>query len=235
MLAFNTFLSTSLNEKVSLQFAQKSLKKPDSVGVLFQITIDPSISSTPFAPIKAVSAIPNEEEILFSMHTVFRIGQINQIEDRLWRVELTLTSDDDQELKRLTEYIRQETSNSTKWERLGHLLIKMGNFDKAEEIFQILLEETFKNDEKIHSSLYSHLGDIKCNKGDYKGALEFYQKSLEIRQKYLDSNPSDLANNYNNIGLMHDKMGEYSKALEFYQKSLEIGKTSLPPNQIRFG
>jgi hypothetical protein len=89
LLAFNTFLSTSLNEKVSLQFAQNPLKNPGSVGVLFQITVDPSISSTPFAPIKTVSAIPGEEEILFSMHTVFRIGQIDQTEDRLWRVELT--------------------------------------------------------------------------------------------------------------------------------------------------
>ncbi len=232
LLAFNTFLSTSLNENVSLAFAQKSLRNKDMVGVLFQITIDSSISSTPFAPISTVSAIPNEEEILFSMHTVFRIGQIGQIQDRIWRVELTLTSDDDEELKRLTEYIRQETSDLTKWQRLGNLLIKMGRFDKAEEIFHILLEDTFKNDEKIHSSLYFHLGEIKCNKGDYKQALEFYQKSLEIRQKYLDSNPSDLVNNYNSIGLMHDKMGEYSKALEFYLKSLEIGEKSLPSDQI---
>jgi hypothetical protein len=83
LLAFNTFLSTSVNENVSLQFAQKSLAKPDLVGVLFEITVDPSIPSTPFASIKAVSAIPNEDEVLFSMHTVFRIGEIKQIEDRL--------------------------------------------------------------------------------------------------------------------------------------------------------
>jgi tetratricopeptide (TPR) repeat protein len=51
----------------------------------------------------------------------------------------------------------------------------MGNFDKAAEIFQILLEETFKDDEKIHSSLYYYLGDIKCHKGNYKEALESYQ------------------------------------------------------------
>jgi hypothetical protein len=95
LLDFNTFLSTSMKEKVSLEFARKSLEQPDSVGVLFQITVDPSIVSTPFARIRKVSAIPREDEVLFSMHTVFRISQIIQIEDRLWRVKLTSTKDDD--------------------------------------------------------------------------------------------------------------------------------------------
>lgn len=232
LLAFNTFLSTSVSESVSLEFARKSLKKPTSVGVLFQITADPSISSTPFAPISSVSAIPNEEEILFSMHTVFRIGQITQIQDRIWRVELTLTSDNDEDLKQLTEYIRQQTSDSTKWERLGQLLIIMGKFDRAEEIFKVLLQETFKNDEKTQSSLYYHLGNIKKNKGDYREALELYQKSHEIQQKYADLNPTDLVNNYNSIAFMHDKMGDYSTALEFYQKALEIAEKLPLSNQI---
>ena len=55
------------------------------VGVLFQITIDSSISSTPFANVRGVSYFQDEEEILFSMHSIFRIGQIKQINgnDRL--------------------------------------------------------------------------------------------------------------------------------------------------------
>ena len=232
LLAFNTFLSTSLNEQVSLEFARKSLHRPDSVAVLFQITIDPSILSTPFAPIKLVSAIPNEDEVLFTMNTVFRIGQIKQIEDRLWRVELTSTKDDDQKLKRLTEYMRKEISGSNRWQQLGYLLFKMGHFDKAEEIIKILIEETFKDDEKMHPPLYNYLGEIKCSKGNYREALELYQKSFEIQQKYLESNHPDLMSTYNNIGLIHDNMGEYTKALASYEKSVEIGEKSLLPNRI---
>ena len=232
LLAFNTFLSTSLNERVSLEFAQKSLHRPDSVAVLFQITIDPSILSTPFAPIKSVSAIPTEDEVLFTMNTVFRIGRIIQAEDRLWRVELTSTKDDDQELKRLTEHIRKQISGSNRWQQLGYLLFKMGHFDKAEEIFKILIEETFKDDEKLHPPVFNYLGEIKCSKGNYKEALEFYQKSLEIQQKYLELHHPHLMDTYNNIGLIHDSMGEYTKALEFYGKSLEIGEKSHLSNRI---
>jgi hypothetical protein len=46
------------------------------------------------------------------MHSIFRIGQLEQIDknDRLWQLDLTLTSDNDPQLLSLTEYIGKETS-----------------------------------------------------------------------------------------------------------------------------
>ena len=54
-----------------------------------------------------------EEEILFSMHSIFRIGQIEQIDEnnRLWQVDLTLTNDNDPQLYALTERMREETKD----------------------------------------------------------------------------------------------------------------------------
>jgi hypothetical protein len=75
-MSFNNFLSTSKTQEVSLGFVKGALWKTDTVGILFQMSIDPSVSSTPFASIKEVSFFKKEEEILFSMHTVFRIGEI---------------------------------------------------------------------------------------------------------------------------------------------------------------
>ncbi|CAF4280173.1 unnamed protein product, partial [Rotaria sordida] len=43
-------------------------------------------------------------------------------------------------------------------------------------------------------------------------------------------NHSDLAQSYNNIGLVYYNMGEYSKALSSHERSLEIKKIALPPN-----
>ena len=232
LLSFNNFLSTSRNENVSLAFARGALHNPDSVGILFVMTINPSISSTPFALLDNVSYYEDsEKEILFSMHTVFRIDRIKPIEDHLWQVELALSSDDDdQALKRLTKRMREETQGSTGWHRLGKLLIKIGNFDKAKEVYQILLDETPKEDENQLSHLYHMLGIVNGSKADYREALKFYQKASEIQQKYLPPNHSDLATTYNNIGFVHKSMGEYSKALEFYQKTLDIRQNSLPPN-----
>ena len=116
LLAFNNFLTAGLNKKVALQFARNSLHNPDLVGILFNITINTSISTNPFVSRRQVDAFTNEKEvILFSIYTVFRIADIKPLENRLWKVELTLMGDDDQ--KQLLQRIRKETSKSTGWQR----------------------------------------------------------------------------------------------------------------------
>src|SRR6478736_603000 len=109
-MSFNNFLSTSLDQEVSRAFAENTPANPDLIGVLFEIIINPSVSSPPFANVSNVSCFIGEEEILFSMHSVFRIGQIKQIDgnNRLWQVDLILTGDNDPPLHALTESMRKE-------------------------------------------------------------------------------------------------------------------------------
>ena len=151
LISFNNFLSTSKNHSTSLRFANNALTNPDLVGVLFIMTIDPSQSTTPFASIKDVSAIKSEDEVLFAMQTVFRIGNITSMDgnSRLFQVELTLTGDNDKDLRQLTDCIREGTSPDAEgWYRLGSVLYKMGQFDKSEEVYQILLEQTTNESEQ---------------------------------------------------------------------------------------
>ena len=229
LMSFNSFLSTSKNREVSRRFAKNALRKTNMVGVLFQMTIDPSVSSTPFADIRKVSYFQKEEEILFSMHTVFRIGEIKRIDskDPLYQVELQLTSDEDPQLCALTERIRKETLG-TGWQRLGHLLLKIGQFNKAEELYKVLLEQTTDESEKAH--YYHQLGSANDNQCEYEKAISYFEKGLEIDQKILPPNHPDLAISYNNIGMVYQNMGENSKALLFYEKALEIYRKSLSSN-----
>lgn len=80
------------------------------IGILFVMTVDRKIDSIPFADIRHLSRFPDEDEILFSMHAVFRIGEIRNLDHdgKLFEVELTLTSDDDEDLRRLSECIEGE-------------------------------------------------------------------------------------------------------------------------------
>jgi tetratricopeptide (TPR) repeat protein len=231
LLSFNNFLSTSLNCDVSLEFAKQTIQTSHLVGVLFVMKIDPSIIATPFANVESVGYYPEEKEILFSMHSVFRIGQVEQIDktDRLWQVDLTLTGDNDPQLCELTERMRKETSSSYKgWHRLSKLMMQLGQFNKAEELYDILLQQTDNEGEKAH--LFYQLGWIKNDQGKYSEAIEFYEKVLEIRQRTLSADHPDLANSYNNIGLVYDNIGEYSKAVSYYEKALEIKEKTLSPN-----
>ncbi|CAF1237974.1 unnamed protein product [Adineta steineri] len=230
LISFNNFLSTSTVRKVSLGFAQNATINPDQVGVLFIMKIDPALSTTPFASIAGISDFQKEEEVLFSMHSVFRIQDIKQMggNNRLYEVNLVLTADSDPELNRLTEYIREESyPDSEGWYRLGLVLWKMGQFDKAEDIYQVLLDQ--RRNDRDKATIYGQLGIIQDDLGKYEEALRFYEKALAIRHKTLSPNDPDLAASYNNIGVVHKQMSNYPEALSSYEKALEIRQQSLPP------
>ncbi|CAF1073634.1 unnamed protein product [Adineta steineri] len=229
LMSFNNFLSTSTDKEVSLEFAECASTKPDTVGILFIMLTDPCLKPTPFACIKEISYFNREEEILFSMHTVFRVVAIKQTDNKnqFYQVELQLTSDDDQQLRVLTDRIRQE-ANGTGWQRLGSLLLKIGQLNKAEELYNVLLEQT--SDESEKAIYYNQLGIVHSDQGDYEKAIWYGEQGLAIDQQTLPSNHPSLATPYNNISIAYAQLGEYSKALSFHEKALEIRQKTLPSN-----
>ena len=230
LMSFNNFLSTSTDQDISFAFAESASTIPNKIGILFKISIDPSVSSTPFASIEEFSQFKEEGEILFSMHTVFRVVEITPHPrgNSIFQVDLQLTADDDQELRILTQHIREEVVGETGWERLSMLLVKIGHFNKAQELYNVLLNQPFGRHKE--AMYYNNLGYIKNAQGDHKKAIECHEKALEIRQKTLPANHPHLAISYNNIGLEHSDIGEYSKALSFQKKALEIREKTLPAN-----
>ena len=230
LISFNSFLSTTKKRQSSLDFARGATTDEGMVGLLFIMTIDPNLNSIPFANVRCHSYYEAEQEILFSMNSVFRIDDVKSMNDehRLFAVQLTLTKDDDPHLRTLTERFRDENRGSTGMDRIGELLMQVGELDKAEELYRSLLGQTLS---QADVSLYFHqLGRIKNRQGRYREAVHFYEKALDIRQKTLPANHPDLATSYNNIGLVYKNMGEYSKALSFYEKALDIYQKTLPAN-----
>ncbi|CAF0879227.1 unnamed protein product [Adineta steineri] len=232
LISFNNFLSTSTDKEISLGFAQGALENRDMVGILFRMSIDPCIKSVPFASIKEVSYF-KEGEILFSMHTVFRVGAIERMgnENQMYEVELQLTSDEDQQLRLLTDRLREEPGG-TGWYRLGDLLLKIGQFNKAEELYNLLVEHT--SDESEKALYYNQLGGVYMYQGNYEKAIWYYKELLKIREKSLPSNHSHLAAAYNNIGIVYDNIGEYSTALTFYEEALKFFEKTLASNHPSF-
>ncbi|CAF3510194.1 unnamed protein product [Rotaria socialis] len=158
LLSFNNFLSTSIFSTVPIAFAESALGNPDQVGILFQINIDPSISMTPFASLDNESYFNDEKEILFSMHTIFRIGDTEPIKDRLWTVNLTLTSDNDQELTQLTEYLRKNIEGSTSLYRICSLTTMMAEWQTAEVINKALFKTAPNDNVEQVTFLNTNLG-----------------------------------------------------------------------------
>ena len=79
------------------------------------------------------------------------MGAVKQMDNnsQIYQVDLQLTDDDDEQLRTLTTLIGEEIGRvETGWGRLGMLLAKIGQFDKAEELYKILLEQTSDESDK---------------------------------------------------------------------------------------
>ena len=234
LMAFNNFLSTSLSREISIGFARDS--NCDLIAVLFVMKIDPQVCEQ--AGISFVDVTDEgyygdtEKEILFATHSTFRIQRMNMIKDAernlMWEVHLTLVGENDQEMGELTRHVREEMGSSTGWSRLGKILIRTGQSEKAEGLYQMLLEKASSNRDR---ALYlNQLGLVYQDMGEYSKALSYYEQSLEIEKVALPPNHLGLASSYHNIGSVYKSMGEYSKALSSYERSLEIRKVALPPD-----
>ncbi|CAF3120629.1 unnamed protein product [Rotaria socialis] len=223
-ISFNNFLSANPDRTLSLSFIRQA-KDYDLIGVFFVIKLDPSIASTCFANLGEAS-YSEEDEVLFSMHSIFRIDEIQEMEnDQVWQVDLTLTNDDNA----LTEDILSETySNLEGWDRLGMLLIKLEDFNKAQDLYNILLDKTTTDRKK--AEIYEHLGLIKENQGVHADAISYYTQSNKILQKILPTTDMQMASAYSNIAFAYGKMGDYSNALSYHKKALEIDENMLPSN-----
>lgn len=231
LLSFNNFLSTSADRAVCLALAESNSDDPALIGVVFEINIDTAIKTAPFADLSSVSYFRSQEsEILFSMHTVFRIDEVEKIDNnaRLWLVKLKLTSDNDPELSALTERIREETEAATGWHRLGELLIRLAKYDKAEEVYMTLLNFESSDSEKAH--LYHQLGRINNQQGNYSAAISFHGKAIRLQQNNLSRNNPDMALAYNKLGEVFEKIGVVSPALFCYERAHDVYQRILSPD-----
>ncbi|UJR24415.1 hypothetical protein I4U23_005791 [Adineta vaga] len=113
LISMNSFLSTTNNVQAAVFFAGDGLlEDPTSeVSVIYQITIDLCVAhSIPFSKIDYQSIYEDEEEVLFSMASVFQIDTIEQY-GSLWIVDLILINKVDEGWKQLTAHLNSFSCN----------------------------------------------------------------------------------------------------------------------------
>ena len=66
---------------------------------------------------------------------------------------------------------------------------------------------------------YNNIGLVYDRQGKYEEALEYYQKSLDIKIRVVGGDHPNVATSYNNIGNVYNRQGQYERALEYYQSS----------------
>ncbi|CAM4840682.1 unnamed protein product, partial [Rotaria magnacalcarata] len=229
LISFLNFLSTSRNKQISIEFARQAIEKRDLRGIIFRMKIDRNMISlsNPYASINKLSYFKNsEKEILFSTHAVFRIEDIRPMKNvnKIWQVYLKLTTNqDDVQLEQLTKHLRQDVQYlSNPWESLAKLMLTMREFDKAQEIYENILEKTSSNDKEQLAFIYHQLGCVHNEKQNLNQSLEYFKLSLDIKANYLPGNYNDpqLADTYSNIGSIYHAQANLDNALLYFQDAL---------------
>ncbi|CAF2074701.1 unnamed protein product [Rotaria magnacalcarata] len=227
VVAFNSFLSTSMDSKVSNFFAQSAQYNPDSVGILFQITIHITPSYQSFILLDNIKNFdfPEEKEVLILPYTNFRVAEMTCVADRLWHVNLISSDDCNKQFESHPEKRRTNVNKeSAKLHDLFSLMITMGEYEKAEQLYRTLQETENDDNREEFAYLCKQLGCIKNSEHDFNSAFFYYQKALENRNNNLSNNDLELAGLFNNIGMVHKSLREYSSGVVYLRKALDIQK-----------
>ncbi|CAF1555599.1 unnamed protein product [Rotaria magnacalcarata] len=192
-VAFNSFLFTTTERQAALNSAQNALDR-NLTAVLFEMDVDPSLNCiSPFARIGQLScAKKNKNQILFSMHATFHIESIEQSDSSVWNVKLKLCNTPNDPL---IDRMRERTKGNNVLFRMGALLIEMGEFDKAREIYSsILVGGVSKDDFYTQAHLQNRLAFIfkKIDRTDF--AQYHYNEYLNLIKKHALENELECAN-----------------------------------------
>jgi tetratricopeptide (TPR) repeat protein len=97
------------------------------------------------------------------------------------------------------------------YNKLGDLNNALLYYDRQLEIYRNL------NDEEGESKALNNIGGIYQDQGNYDKALEYYNKSLQLKNE-----PSSIAVTYNNIAVIYSEKGDNNKAVEYHKKAIEF-------------
>ena len=94
---------------------------------------------------------------------------------------------------------------------LGTVYIRSGEPDLALAVLtKAAADETYLNRHRA----YNNIGLIYYDKRQYRQAIGYYQKAIELRPPFSPA--------YDNIGLAYERLQEWDHAIEAYQKSIEF-------------
>ena len=119
----------------------------------------------------------------------------------------------------------QSEDASTCYNNLGLLYWQMGDYDKAEAVYQhafAISLEVLGGKNLSAAAGYNNLGALYQAKGDYGKAAPFMLKALVIYQELHGEKHSDTASAYGNLGMLYRKTGDYPKSEQFMRKALDI-------------
>lgn len=214
LIAFDSFLSTSLDPNIAKRFALDK-RNPKDESIVFSIQIDADQMERPFADISRWSVFEAEREILFSIGTVFRIDDVTDrnATDGVWMVRLSTVNEKDEQLQKETQQIQ----------------VTLLRF------FQDVLhaQRQAKDPQKLPAS-NANVASMYYKQGEYLDSLLFYEKALNALNSLNEPDPLTKAAYISNVAKAHIALKHHDKALDYYKEALDILRLNCESNDPSF-
>ena len=118
------------------------------------------------------------------------------------------------------------TNIGTLYRKLGRLDDALDNLNKAD---QILKEQDDLENQLLSAKNLNQISNTYHDQGKYYEAMKSGMDALEISERLLESQHSDLATIYNNLAVIFRKANNTERALELHFKAQRIRDEVLPP------
>ncbi|CAF1003342.1 unnamed protein product [Didymodactylos carnosus] len=220
LFATNAFFSTTKNYCTALVYA---IRRTNYEAVVFVIEISETVKNItkPFADISQISAIEDEEEVLFSIGTVFRLDNFQQLADGTWIVEMSLSKEDDDTLKNIIEPYQKLIDETPIFLLMGEFLLQIGEPEKAERYYRIYIEQDTTENSFTIARVYEKIADVCIKKCEYASALENYELALTKYLETLPTNDPIIKKTYDKVGYVYlNYTHEYRRAVRQYSQDL---------------
>jgi tetratricopeptide (TPR) repeat protein len=205
----------------------KSAFLPDAASSIFGITEEDLVNLYNRMLLKRVdSYVSTSTKIqlnhLYHMYG-FHPGTRTYLENRCQfksRTEEIISKRKEEYVNYFDDFLKNLANQYAKKDHLQYYTIFKIISESDDNDFLRVIEIT--RDDFKKSDIFRYFGVGHEILGDYKKALKYHQKALEIDKEL--NYPVGLGRDYTSIGLAHHELGDYKKALEYHQKALEIDK-----------
>ncbi|CAF3648134.1 unnamed protein product [Rotaria socialis] len=229
-ISINTFFSTSTSSSVAVNFFINGEQHDGTVCVLFEILVDITVPTKPFAHIHKWSVNSDEGEVLFTMGTIFKIESCDEL-DGFWHVKLTLSTEPDQELQALLKDYEIKIGETSSLLIFGEFLHKMNEFNKAERYYQILIRE-LPSDHVDVGMAFNNIATICTDRGEHKKAKTYLRRAFNIFRRTSSVDDLNVAEIYLNLASVYSRIDNNKAALKHEKKALQIQLRILPDNHL---
>ncbi|TAE70631.1 MAG: hypothetical protein EAZ85_11670 [Bacteroidetes bacterium] len=98
--------------------------------------------------------------------------------------------------------------------------------ESAQEYEKVLaLQKTLKNTSLAQADTYNQLSVLAEINQNYNQAIEYSQNALELHQN--NNQYESAAQDYNNLGVLHQKIGDRKKSIAYFNLAIQTNKTLL--------